>query len=155
MEEILGGIGKMKQYYLNCLFYLVGMFMLAACNHHDQYNNSGIHMTKSEKEVLFQMILDHSDLQQYLSPYSEGRLQLKVKSNDDLGKNLIIEKFGRRVEFIDNSPNVPLFEVHSFKAKDTRVTFDIAYEVEGVRIQGILVKKDGDWSFSEMDVFEG
>jgi len=148
----------MRKYYTDYFFYMVVIFMLAACYHNDKPNSTGVDMTDSEKEVLFQMILDHSDLQQYLNPYIDGRLRLTVKSNDELGTNLSIEKFGKKVRFIasdDDSSSMPIFKVYLFKVENTRVTFDIAYEVEGVVIQGVFLKRESGWSFGQIDIFEG
>ena len=148
----------MRKYYTDYFFYMVGIFMLAACYHNDKPNSTGVDMTDSEKEVLFQMILDHSDLQQYLNPYIDGGLRLTVKSNDELGTNLSIEKFGKKVRFIasdDDSSSMPIFKVYLFKVENTRVTFDIAYEVEGVVIQGVFLKRESGWSFGQIDIFEG
>jgi len=80
---------------------LVAAVMLAACGVNSGLEEGKKRMINSEKEILFKMILDHPDLQQYLHPDLQQRVPLRVKSNDELGVNLSIEKFGKPVLFVD------------------------------------------------------
>ena len=114
-------------------------------------------MINSEKEVLFKMILDHPDFQQYLHPELEGRVPLKVKSNDELGTDLSIEKFGQAIRFVDavdSDENTPLLDVVAFNISGKQVRFDIRYEIEGVTLRGMLEQDAGEWKFKSVEVFE-
>lgn len=136
---------------------LVSAVMLAACDVNDGLEEGKKRMINSEKEVLFKMILDHPDLQQYLHPDLAQRVPLKVKSNNELGVDLSIEKFAKPVLFIEaigSTENTPMLEVVLFEAGDGQVSFKILYAIEGVTIKGVLDKSSGQWLFKEFVVFE-
>jgi len=80
-----------------------------------------------------------------------------IKSNDELGTDLSIHKFGKQVEFVDfvdSSKNIPVFEIILFKINNNRVMFETLYDIEGVTIKVILTKNVNRWSFKEVEVFE-
>ena len=136
---------------------LVAAVMLAACGVNSGLEEGKKRMINSEKEILFKMILDHPDLQQYLHPDLQQRVPLRVKSNDELGVNLSIEKFGKPVLFVDtvvSTRNVPMLEVVLFEVSGDLVSFKILYAIEGVTIKGVLDKISGQWLFKEFEVFE-
>ncbi len=146
-----------KHFSYRFYFLLITTLILAGCDYKNEPINTETIVTNAEKEVLFKMILDHPDLQQYLHPNSAGRVPLKIKSNDELGTNLSIHKFGEQVEFVDfvgSSKNIPVFEIISFKINNNRVMFEALYDIEGVTIKGILTKNANRWSFKEVEVFE-
>lgn len=146
-----------KHFSYRFYFLLITTLILAGCDYKNEPINTEMIVTNAEKEILFKMILDHPDLQQYLHPNSAGRVPLKIKSNDELGTDLSIHKFGKRVEFVDfvgSSKNIPVFEIISFKINNNRVMFEALYDIEGVTIKGILTKNANRWSFKEVEVFE-
>ena len=114
-------------------------------------------MTKTDKEEVLKMVLDHSDLQIYLHPETSGRVPVKIKSNDELGSELFIEKFNAKVEFInsiDLSQNPAILDVVSFSYNDKKVVLEIHYAIEGITITGKLIKETNGWSFEDFEVFE-
>ena len=148
----------MKKYFsYRFYFLLITTLILASCDYKNEPINTETIMTNAEKEILFKMILDHPDLQQYLHPNSAGRVPVKIKSNDELGTGLSIHKFGKQVEFVDfvdSSKNIPVFEIILFKINNNRVIFEALYDIEGVTIKVILTKNANRWSFKEVEVFE-
>ena len=148
----------MKKYFsYRFYFLLITTLILASCDYRNEPINTEMIMTNAGKEILFKMILDHPDLQQYLHPNSAGRVPLKIKSNDELGTDLSIHKFGKQVafiDFVDSSKNIPIFEIILFKTNNNRVMFETLYDIEGVTIKGILTMNANRWSFKEVEVFE-
>lgn len=114
-------------------------------------------MVNSEKEILLKMILDHHDLQQYLHPDLPERVPVKIKSNNELGTNLSVEKFGKPIEFINSDVSartVPMLEVVLFNIGVNKVLFEIVYDIEGVTIKGELGRNATGWVFKDFEVFE-
>ncbi len=159
MEKTLTGIGNVtRKYNIWFILFLTSVLMLIACDSGIKTTTEKVGVSgKNDKEIIFSMIIEHPDLQQYFHPEEESRTPLKVKSNKTLGTDLSIMKFGKPVEFYistDFDSSFPLFEVVLFSIVDNKATFDILYAVEGVTARGELKKQNNQWSFVEFNIFE-
>jgi len=146
-----------RHHNIGIILFTISTLMLAACNSSIKTNEEADVMSKNDKETIFSMIIENPDLQQYFHQEEKNRVPLKIKSNESLGINLSITKFGKPVEFytptnFDSDDN--FFEVVLFNINDDNATFNILYAVEGITIKGKLKKKNGQWSFVEFEVFE-
>ncbi len=158
MVKTLTGTGKVNRYHNPGIFiFLTSILMLAACDSRIKINEEVNVMSKDDKEIVFSMILEHPDLQQYFHQEEKNRVPLKIKSNENLGVNLSIIKFGKPVKFYastDFDSDVPLFEVILFSINNSQATFEILYAIEGVTIRGRIKKQNNQWLFVEFEVFE-
>lgn len=111
-------------------------------------------VSNSEKSLLLQMIADHPDLQQYLHPELAGNVPVKLKSNEQLGTDLSLKKFGLPVQVVASADVGAVLEVTVFLIEGGRLQFELAYEVQGVTIRGTLVKREEQWAFEDMEVLE-
>lgn len=114
-------------------------------------------MEKQDKEEVLRLILDHPDLQQYFHPEVKGRVPVRIKTTEELGNNLSIEKFGKSVEIspsFDSGNDTPLVEIVEFQKSNDQVSFEIAYDIEGIVVKGNLEKGGGKWSVKEFLVSE-
>jgi len=158
MAKTLTGIGEMnKRHGIGIVLFIIIILMLAACNSSIKTNEETDVMSNNDKETIFSMIIEHPDLQQYFHKKEKNRVPLKVKSNENLGVNLSVIKFGKPVEFyayINFDSDDPFFEVVLFSINGDNVIFNILYAVEGITIKGKLKKQNRQWSFAEFEVFE-
>jgi len=160
MEKILTGIGEVKGKHnpgVVLFFISISVLVLSACSSSIKINKEIVVMDKNDKETIFSMIVEHPDLQQYFHQEERNRVPLRVKTNENLGVDLSVVKFGKPVEFyihIDFDSDVPLFEVVLFSIDGDNAMFNILYAVEGITIKGELKKHNGQWLFVEFEVFE-
>jgi len=158
MAKTLTGTGEMNRHYnLGIILFIISILMLAACNSSIKTNEEADVMSKNDKKSIFSMILEHPDLQQYFHPEEKNRVPLKIKSNENLGVNLSVIKFGKPVEFYASTnfgSDDPFFEVVLFSINGDNAIFNILYAVEGITIKGKLKKQNHQWSFVEFEAFE-
>lgn len=146
-----------RNHNIGILSLLTNILMLAACDPGIKTNEEADVMDKNDKEIIFSMIVEHPDLQQYFHQKEKNRVPVRVKSNENLGVDLSVIKFGKPVEFYvstDFDSDVPLFEVVLFSIDDNNATFNILYAIEGITVKGELKKQNNQWSFVEFKVFE-
>lgn len=156
MAKILTGTGKMSS-TIKIILYIIFIALLLACTSKTETHSEEIILNTYDKENVFKIIIDHPDVQIYFHPEIEGRTPLKVKSNESLGTDLTLEKFGQPVEFIpftENASSMPLLEVKLFDSDKDRIAFELYYEVEGVTIKGTAIKNASQWLLSEFEVYE-
>lgn len=158
MVKTLTGTGEMSRIHnLGVILFIISILMLVACNSSIKTNEEADVMSKNDKEIIFFMIIEHPDLQQYFHQEEKNRVPLKIKSNEDLGVNLSVMKFGKPVEFYAHTnfdSGEPFFEVVLFSINGDNAIFNILYAVEGITIKGKLKKQNKQWSFVEFEVFE-
>jgi hypothetical protein len=114
-------------------------------------------MSSADNAAVLKMILDHPDLQQYLHPEVEGRVPVRIKSNDALGTDVSVEKFGKPVAFVTTAAateDAPVLDVKAFDVAGDTVTFRIDYAAEGMTAKGELEKTGGQWSFKSFEAVE-
>ncbi len=131
--------------------------MLVACDSGIETTEELDVMDTNDKEIIFSMIVEYPDLQQYFHQEEENRVPLRVKSNKNLGTSLSVMKFAKPVEFYtstDFGSNFPLLEVVLFNIDGNKAVFDILYAIEGITVKGELKKQNNQWSFIEFDIFE-
>ena len=134
MEKLFMDTGSIK----NLIAIIILLLLLVgntACSQKTTSDNQEIIMTDIEKERVFKMIVDHPDLQQYLHPELEERVPLRVKSHDALGVNLSVEKFDESIVFVRATEDgiEEYLEVTAFEIEAAKITFELNYEVEGVK----------------------
>lgn len=158
MAKTLTGTGEMNKHHnLGIILFIISILMLVACNSSIKTNEEADVMSKNDKEAIFSMIIEHPDLQQYFHQEEKKRVPLKIKSNEILGIDLSLIKFGKPVAFYASTnfdSDDPFFEVVLFSIKGDNVIFNILYAVEGITIKGKLKKQNHQWSFVEFEVFE-
>jgi len=158
MAKILTGTSEMNRHHnFRVILFMISILTLAACNSSIKTNDELDVMSKNDKETIFSMIIEHSDLQQYFHQEEKNRVPLKIKSNENLGVNLSVIKFDKPVEFYTDKnfdSNDPFFEVILFSINDDNAIFNIVYAVEGITIKGKLKKQSSQWSFVAFEVFE-
>ncbi len=133
------------------------MAALTACAAGGGRDKKGAALEGDGKEIVFKLIIDHPDLQQYFHPELTGRIPLKVKSADLAAAGPKIEKFGKPVEFFSSSAplaDAPYLEVISLHMESGRAVFELFYAEEGVSIKGVMLKQDGQWAFEDYEVYE-
>lgn len=147
MVKILIDIGKVIK------FTVLTALILSALSACQKDEDTSMKSNISIKVV--QLILEHSELQQYFHPDKENRLPVRVVTNNLIPTNITINKFDKPVLFLSEAPSHPYLEIITFKHNSDTIEFFIRYDVEGIGISGKASIEKSQVSLIVFDVVEG
>lgn len=111
-------------------------------------------MIAKDNSMVLQKVIEHPELQQYFHPEVSGRIPLVIKVNKGTEVSSDLEKFGQAVVITTDTPQEGAYlEVINLQHQDDRVEFEIQYEVEGLQINGELLKKSPQ-RFNNLEIIE-
>jgi len=130
----------------------------SACQQESQATGENVKgsqkMIAKENGLLLEKVIEHPELQQYFHPDVSGRVPLVIKLDKGIEVNSDIEKFGQAVVITNDTPQKGAYlEVMKLQHQDDYIEFEIKYEIEGLQINGELLKKSPQM-FNNLEIIE-
>ena len=106
-------------------------------------------LTVKDRELILKEIVQSSDFQLYLHPELLERLPIKVAMNKHFNNDISVESNGYRVQFVGLNraftDDIHRIEIIELDCEKGLLTYLVKYPIEGVFIDGTIIKKNTSW----------
>jgi hypothetical protein len=106
-------------------------------------------LTPKDREFILKEIVQSSDFQLYLHPELLERLPVRVAKNRPFNNEISVESNGYRVQFVDLNraftDDIHRIEIIELDCEKGLLTYAVKYPIEGVFIDGTIIKKKDVW----------
>ncbi len=142
MAKIYHAIGKFP-------FLLIGVLIITACTRI-------VAMSEDNRDCgdLFEAIFLNENVSMYIHPEIESRIPIQLVTQGFCEAGLQGSAYGSQIQFNPENVKDTAFFITNFVKTENKISFELKYEIEGIKITGNATYSSSSWAISELLVVE-